>query len=110
MKIYVPNLTDYQCVYVRGEGIIRAYKQKPQNNATISYTDYYIDSNYIFIDGEQNFSSYTQLPICLDSSNLTSEVYYRNDFDSILVMFICLCLIFFYVPFKILFRLIRRFN
>lgn len=110
MKIYVPNLENYQCVYVRSNDIIRAYFQKPQNNSTVTYRDYYINSNYIYTDGEQSFSNYTSLPTCLNNTNLTSEVYYRNDFDSILVMFICLCLIFFYIPIKILFRLFRRFN
>lgn len=108
--IYVPDLENYKCVYVRGEGVIRAYKGIPQNNSTLDYRDYYIDSNYIFTDGEQTFSQYTTLPTCLSSTDLTDEVYYRNDFDSILVIFICLCLIFFYVPIKILFRLFRRFN
>lgn len=110
MKIYVPNLENYQCVYVRSNDIIRAYFQKPRNNSTVTYRDYYINSNYIYTDGEQSFSNYTLLPTCLNNTNLTSEVYYRNDFDSILVMFICLCLIFFYIPIKILFRLFRRFN
>ena len=110
MKIYVPDLENYECVYVRGEGVIRAYKERPQNNRTVDYRDYYIDSNYIFVDGEQSFSQYTTLPVCLDESNLTNEVYYRNDFDSILVIFICLCLIFFYFPLKIFLRLFRRFN
>lgn len=111
MKIYVPNLSDYQCVYVRGEGVIRAYRQKPQNNATVSYRDYYIDSNYIFSDGEQTFGNYSSnIPVCLESSVLTDLVYYRNDFDSILVMFICLCIIFFYPGIKIIKRLFRRFN
>lgn len=110
MKIYVPDLQNYKCVYVRGEGIIRAYREMPKNNSTVAYRDYYIDSNYIFTDGDQNFSNYANLPVCLDNSNLTNEVYYRNDFDSILVIFICLCLIFFYIPIKILFRFFRRFN
>lgn len=109
-KIYIPELTNYKCVYVRGDGVIRAYTEIPQNNATVTYRDFYINSNYIFTDGEQTFSQYTTVPTCLDSSVLTSKVYYRNDFDKILVIFICLCLIIFYIPIKILFRLFRRFN
>lgn len=108
--IYVPDLENYQCVNVRGEGVIRAYKQIPQNNITVDYRDYYINSNYIFTDGQQQFSSYTGLPVCIDNSNLTSEVYYRNDFDKILVIFLILSIFCFYIPIKIFLRFFRRFN
>lgn len=108
--IYVPDLENYRCVYVRGEGVIRAYRQQPTYNSVVDYRDYYIDSHYTYTDGQQSFSTYSTLPTCLVSNDLTNEVYYRHDFNDILVMFICLCLIFFYIPLKILFRLFRRFN
>lgn len=108
--IYVPDLENYKCFVVRSEEIIRAYEEVPKNNMEVNYRDYYYNSNYLYNDGIQSFSTYTTLPTCLDNSVLTTEVYYRNDFDSILVIFICLCLIFFYIPIKILFRFFRRFN
>lgn len=108
--IYVPDLENYKCFVVRSEDVIRAYEEVPKNNMEVNYRDYYYNSNYLYNDGIQSFSTYTTLPTCLDNSVLTTEVYYRNDFDSILVIFICLCLIFFYVPTKILFRFFRRFN
>ena len=110
MKIYVPDLENYQCFYVRGEGVIRAYRQRPQNNTTVDYRDYYINSNYIFSDGQQSFSQYTVLPTCLQNSNLSNEVYYRNDFDKILVILLILTIFIIYIPLKIFMRFFRRFH
>ena len=108
--IYVPDVDNYQCYVVQSEGVIRAYEEIPQNNSTIDYRDYYIKSNYIYRDGSQNFGSYSTLPTCLARENLTSEVYYRNDFDSILIIFFILSIFCFYIPIKIFMRLFRRFN
>jgi len=107
--IYVPDL-NYECYYVQSEGVIRAYEEKPQNNKEINYRDYYIRSNYIYKDGSTQFSSYTSLPTCLDTSILTDSVYYRNDFSDILIIFLIMCIFCFYIPLKIFTRLFRRFN
>lgn len=108
--IYVPDLENYQCFVVRDENIIRAYEEIPQLNQSTNYRDYYINSNYLYQDGVQEFSRYSTLPICLDSSVLTNEVYYRNDFDSILVILLIMSIFCFYIPIKIFLRLFRRFN
>lgn len=108
--IYVPNVNDYQCVYVRDTNTIRAYYDRPVNNTTSRYVDFYINSQYLYNYGEQTFSQYTTLPTCLDSSVLTDNIYYRNDFADICIVF---CVLFFFIvliPIKILFRLFRRFN
>ena len=84
--IYVPNL-DYQCYVVQSEEVIRAYEQIPTNNSTIEYRDYYFNSNYLYKDGQQTFSNYTTLPVCLASSELTTDFYYRNDLADILMGF-----------------------
>lgn len=107
-KIYVPDLTSYKCYVVRNDSTIRAYKEIPQNNSDIEYRDYYYNSNYLFQDGIQSFSNYTTLPVCLDPNLLTNDFYYRNDFDSILVMFLILSIFCFYIPIKVFLRLIRR--
>lgn len=86
--IYVPDLENYQCFVVRSEEVIRAYEEVPRNNTEVNYRDYYYNSNYTYNDGIQSFSQYTTLPICLESSNITDSIYYRNDFDSILIIFI----------------------
>lgn len=107
MHIYVPDL-GYQCYYIQNEGVIRAYEEMPQNNRDIAYRDYYLQSNYIYKDGVQSFGSYSTLPVCLDNNVLTDSVYYRNDFDSILIIFIILIIFCFYYPFKIIGRAFGR--
>ena len=107
--IYVPDLENYRCFVVRNESTIRAYKNIPVNNSDVSYRDYFYNSNYLYQDGVQSFGPYSTLPICLDNSNLTNSVYYRNDFDSILVIFLIMCIFCFYLPLKIFVRLFRRF-
>ena len=107
--IYVPDL-DYDCYVVQSEGVIRAYEEVPKNNTDINYRDYYIKSNYIYKDGNQSFSTYSTLPVCLSSDVLTDSVYYRNDFDSILIIFYIMCIFCFWIPLKIIMRLFRRFN
>lgn len=108
--IYVPEKESYKCYVVQSEGVIRAYEKIPQNNLTVNYRDYYIKSNYIYKDGITSFSSYATLPICLSSSELTSNVYYRNDLDSILTIFLIMSIFIFYIPIKVFIRLFRRFN
>lgn len=105
MKIYVPDLS-YQCIYVYGEGVIRAYEETPQANRTIAYRDYYINSNYIYRDGTTSFSTYSNLPTCLQTSVLTNDFYYRNDITSILITFSILVLFCIYFPIKLFLRLI----
>lgn len=105
--IYVPD-TNYACYIVQSEGVIRAYEEIPQNNTTINYRDYYIESDYIYRDSYQQFSSYTTLPTCLEDSVLTDSVYYRTDFDSILTMLLIMSIFCFYLPLKVYMRLFRR--
>lgn len=106
--IYVPELSSYQCYVVRDSNTIRAYKQKPTYNSNIVYRDYFYNSNYLYQDGTQQFSNYTTLPVCLDKNVLTDNVYYRNDFDSILIIFLILSIFCFLIPIKIFLRLFRR--
>jgi len=106
--IYVPDRENYKCFVVQNEQVIRAYKQQPRNNATIDYRDYYLQSNYIYKDGQQTFSQYTTLPICLEESAVTTDYFYRNDIDSILVVFAIMSLFIVYIPLKIVLRFFRR--
>ena len=108
--IYVPDKENYKCFVVRSEEVIRAYEKIPTNNSEVNYRDYYYNSNYLYNDGTQAFSQYTTLPTCLDSSLLSDNVYYRNDIDSILIVFTILCIFGIYIPLKIFMRLFRRFN
>ena len=110
MKIYVPDKENYKCFVIRSEEVIRAYEEIPTNNSEINYRDYYYNSNYLYNDGVQSFSSYTTLTVCLYNNNITDNVYYRNDIDSILIVFIALCIFAIWMPLKIFMRLFRRFN
>lgn len=112
MKIYVPDL-NYKCYVLTNKDTIRAYEVKPYNpgynqNITINYRDYYINSNYYYTDGTQQFGNYTTLPICLDSSVLTNDVYYRLDLDKILVIFMVLVIICIIFPLKVFGRFYKR--
>lgn len=106
--IYVPNKENYKCFVIQNDSTIRAYEEIPTYNSNINYRDFYITSNYIYRDGSQNFSNYATLPVCLSTNEVTSEVYYRNDFDSILFIFISLCIIFFWFPLKLITRIFKR--
>ena len=110
MHVYIPNPQDYKCFVVQNENVIRAYSQVPTYNSTVNYRDFYINSNYLYRDGSQSFGNYSTLPVCLDNSIITSDFYYRNDIDSILIIFLIISIFAFYIPIKIFMRLFRRFN
>lgn len=105
--IYVPSL-DYACYVVNSEGVIRAYETMPQNGITTNYRDYYIKSNYIYKDGYTSWSNYSTLPVCLDRDVLTTDFYYRNDLDSILIVFLIICIFGLFLPLKIFSKLFKK--
>lgn len=109
--IYVPDLS-YKCYVLTNKDTIRAYEVQPYNpgynqQVNINYRDYYINSNYLYTDGFQTFSSYTTLPICLESTKLTDDVYYRTDLDKILVIFLIMCIFMFLIPLKLFQRFFK---
>lgn len=107
--VYVPSDTTYNaCVVVQSSDTIRVYEEQPTTNRTIRYRDYYINSSYIYKDNTQTFSQYTTLPSCLASTEISHDVFYRNDIDKILVTFIILLIICFYFPYKIITRMMGR--
>ena len=109
MKIFVPQDSTYnKCYVVQSEGVIRGYAQVPTNNSTINYRDYYIKSDYIYRDGSQTFSQYSTPPTCLLSSEITNDVYYRQDFSNILIIFLILMIFCFYFPYKVISRVFGK--
>lgn len=86
---------------------IRAYHSTPRLNSSADYTDYFINSHYISRDGTQTWNNYSTLPTCMNDT-FTTNVYYRNDLDQILVIFIILLLICFYFPYRIISRAFGR--
>lgn len=105
--IYIPNYENNQCAYVRDKDTIRVYDDIPVINSTTTYTDYYVNSHYLSTTGVQTFNQYSTVPSCID--NVSTDWWYRNDISSILICILVLC-IFLCIPFKVLFRLFRRFN
>lgn len=109
MKIYMPIDSTYnKCYVVQSEGVIRGYDRIPSNNTNYNYRDYYINSSYIYRDGNGSWSQYSTLPICLSNDNITNDFYYRNDFDSICIIFMTCFFFVFFIPFKLFQRFFRR--
>lgn len=109
MKIFVPEDNTYnKCYVIQNEEVIRGYEEVPQNNRTINYRDYYIKSDYIYRDSSQTFSQYSTLPVCLSSSILTNDYWYRLDITNVLINFTILVLFCIYLPFRIVKSLFGR--
>lgn len=108
--IYVPEYNNGNCAYIYNSDIIRVYDSLPTHNSVVNYKDYYIKSSYIYNEGSTNFGNYSTLPVCIANDRITTDVYYRNDFVYILVIFFLMSWICFYIPWKILLRLFRRWN
>lgn len=107
--IFVPETTTYnKCYVVQSEGVIRGYDTYPRNNANYNYRDYYINSSYIYRDGNGSWSQYTTLPTCLSDSVITNDFYYRQDLPNILVMFLIINVFGIYLPIKIFSKLFRK--
>lgn len=105
-KIYLPS-SDYPCFVVQNATTIRAYETTPRQNTTVNYVDYYYNSHYFFTNGTQTFSQYTTVPTC-NGNQLTTNVFYRNDLDQILVIFFIILLVCFYFPYRIISRAFGR--
>lgn len=108
--VYVPEYENSNCAYIYNSDIIRVYESIPQNGRTIVYKDYYIKSNYIYNTGSTTFSQYSSLPVCISNDRITTDVYYRNDIDSILIIFMIFAFCCFWIPWKLLTVMFRRWH
>lgn len=108
MKIFLPTYSNNNCIVVRDKDTIRVYDNQPQYNQNVNYIDYYINSHYLSNTGTANYGSYSTLPVCRNHNEFTKEVFYRNDFDSILIIFFIMSFFVFLLPTKIIMRLFRR--
>lgn len=109
MKIYLPvEINTNNCAYIYDKDTIRVYESKPNYNLDINYKDYYFSSNYIYKEGQTRFNNYSTLPTCLASDNFTTSVFYRNDIDKILFIFIVLFIFCIYFPYRLIGRLFGR--
>ena len=110
-NLYLPieNVSDFKCYSVLDRETIRAYVQQPQLDSSSQYVDFFINSHYLQKTGTQSFGNWnSSLPVCLDSNTITNEVYYRNDFDSILIIFLVLFIFIIVLPYKIMSRAFGR--
>lgn len=105
--LYVPDNT-FSCYVVNDANTIRAYHTNPNYNTVVNYTDYYVNSHYMSREGSQTFSNYSTLPTCIDSNNLTTDFYYRNDLADILIIFSIIIIFGFLLPWKIISRFWKR--
>lgn len=100
--IYLPiKLEDSDIVFIKDKDTIRVIKS---NN---TYTDYYINSHYISKNGV--LTDTIETTVSLDHDIFTTDFYYRNDLDSILICFSILSFFFFVIPFMLLKRFARWF-
>lgn len=106
MALYVPSYNTSNCVVLSNSETIRVYQSRPCNNCTINYRDYYIHSDYYFNDGVATFSQYSTLPTC--RTDITTNFYYRYDFDKIIIIFICILLLLYFFAFKPIQRVMGR--
>lgn len=110
-NIYLPieNVNDFACYSVIDKDTIRAYYTQPQLESSSEYVDYYINSHYLKKTGTQSWGQWnSSLPICLSKSSITNDVYYRNDFDSVLIIFLILFIFIIVLPYKIMSRAFGR--
>lgn len=109
MNIYVPNYTDNNCAIIKDNETIRVYDNRPRNiNEDYTYTDYFYNSHYYNINGSEHFDNVETLPTCINSDNITTDFYYRNDIADILLIFLILFIIGILLPIKLFSRFFRR--
>lgn len=110
-NIYLPieNLNDFACYSVIDKDTIRAYYTQPQLDSSSEYVDFYINSHYLQKTGTQSWGQWnSSLPICVSKSSFTNDIYYRNDFDSVLIIFLILFIFIIVLPYKIMSRAFGR--
>lgn len=103
--IYLPidSVSDFACYTIYDKDTIRAYKTTPAVDTSSDYVDFYINSHYLENEGTQSWGNWqSYLPTCISSSAITNDIYYRNDLDSILVIFLCIVVFVTYFPRKLL--------
>lgn len=86
--IYLPDtITNSNCAYVYDSDTIRVYEEVPRLNATIDYTDYFINSHYVSRSGSTSFGNWSTIGYnCLSASDFTTNAMYRNDLAQIMII------------------------
>ena len=107
-KIYLPDeITSSMCAYVYDKDTIRVYEEVPRLNATINYTDYFINSDYLSRSGSTTFGNWSTISYdCIDSSLFTTNAFSRLDLDKILIITFVLIFVCYYFIRTLLRRLL----
>lgn len=103
--LYVPidNFNNV-CVEKLNTDIIRVYDSVNINQEN-NYTDYNTSNHY---NSYTSSIVLTSQPTCINSDELTNDIYYRNDLSHILVIFFIMAFIIFYIPYKLIMRFYRK--
>ena len=106
-KIYLPStISNSNCAYIYDKDTIRVYDSHPQVNTTISYTDYFINSDYITRTGSTTFTQYSTLNYnCLNYQDFTTNAVYRTDFYKSFLLFFLFVLLAWFICSKVYRRL-----
>lgn len=104
--IYLPTEYLNKPCYVVNNGYIRVYDTINTDESNVVY-DVYINQDYMVKIGTANYSYRT---VCDTLNTYTDDVYYRTDLDSILIIFLIMCIFCFLIPIKVFTRLFRRFQ
>ena len=109
-KIYVPeNYINKFCVEFYGHNVLCVYDKKPALDSDSTYTDFYTDMDYYSKTGYVSWGQWSSsLPVCVPSSNLVSDVYYRVDFPNILMTIFIFLILLFYFSYRIISRVFGR--
>lgn len=108
--IYLPieDFNSYSCYTFNDSETIRAYKTNPTINSTVDYTDYFINSHYLYNNGSETFTDVSILPICIEKERLTNAYSYRNDFSDIILVVLAFCLLFGFIIHKLVKQIFKR--
>lgn len=103
-KIYLPSEYLSKPCYQVNQNYIRVFETTNMNTQNTIY-DIYINQDYQIKQGTTNFSSSTQ---CDTLNTYTDDIFYRTDFDKILLIFIILFIFIINFPVKLFKRIFRR--
>lgn len=108
-KLFLPeSVNNNQCAVVQSDGHIRIYDSRPNGTQQyVNYRDYYIRENYLMTSSSTTWSSYTSIN-CMDSTQFTTDFWYRPDIWQSLICFYIICIVAIYIPFKIISRIFGR--
>ena len=104
-KIYLPSSYLNKPCYLVNNDYIRVYSTTNSQNNVVY--DIYFKNDYMIKQGTASYSTSTQ---CDRINTYTDVIYYRYDFDKILITLLIFCIFTLLIPLKVILRLFRRFR